>query len=299
MGEYEFYGSEGFTQNSLQDRRYAFFGGPPGSINDLRRAWYATQLGLTNSALSVNDLEFRYYQSLGGVGSLQDMRGQYWSGTIAPNPSEPGLVARFNFNDPGDVETFDSVANRRMALTSFQKTAGYEGQAINALAGASVGDTADGFLNRSAFSVAVRAYLPATDVTTPGGGVRFYAADGTTTILTLLTRIAVTTAANMAVVATGRFGGTNISAGKLSGTTPTDAGLVADTWPWTFLIYDGALLQAFVNNFPVNAGVAASGLIDQPASMQAYVSATSAKIDDIRVFDYAISEAKRLELIGE
>lgn len=303
MSESAYYDSLGIPPGGLGTRRRAYFGGTMTdqlSDADLAYRFYSGKMpGVTGS---INDLRSEYLRSLGGTGSINDMLNQLYSGEISEtpvDPPEPGLMARFNFNDPGNVETFDTVSNRRMALTSFEKSSGYDGQSVNALASTSVGDTPDGFLNRGTFTIAVRAYLASITATTAGGGVRFYAADGTTIVAQVLTRVLVTSGTNVAVVAQVRKGGVLSSAGMLSGNDPAEMQVTADTWPWTFLIYDGALLQAFVGNVPVSAGVALSGDIDAPATMQAYVSATSAKIDDIRVFDYAIDEAKRLELMGE
>lgn len=287
MGEYEFYGTQGFTQDSLQDRRYAFFGGPPGNIDDLRRAWYITQLSLpVDIAASVNDLEHLYYRALGGVGSLQDQRSQYWSGTIAPvDPNEPGLMAHFDFNDPGDTETYDRVANVRMALSEVTKVPAYNGLGASMPATTSEGVAADGFVNQDAFTIAVRQIGPG------GGGVEFPSATGTA--IRCLSR---DTGTLKSFLMQAWQGGTIFSAGISS--SQAAYAIPADVYYWTFLEYDGTGLAAYYNNMLLKGALPLTGPIDDPVSMRLYRNASSL-VDDVRVFDYAIDETKRLELIGE
>lgn len=83
--EYQYYGSKGFTQPELSSRQCAYFGGQPGdieSLSDLRYAYFTAKVGPSTPPESINDLESDYYKALGGTGTLDDMREQFWSGKI-------------------------------------------------------------------------------------------------------------------------------------------------------------------------------------------------------------------------
>jgi hypothetical protein len=304
--EYEFYGQFGITDNELSSRQRRFWGGfvnpdEKRSNMDLKRDFFAGELGINpaTSTKSVADLELEYYASIGGTGTIDDMRQQFWSGTITPDPPDPpeeGLVARFSFNDPGNTETFDTVANRRMALTSFEKVAGYDGQAVNAL-GMSVGAVSTGLLPRNAFTLAVRQQITSVTATGNGGGVRLYAADGTTMVAQVLGRPQAVGSVNFACNALARFGGVNTVLNRTQDIALT--GLSAGEWYWLVLIYDGATLASYVNDIQWNSVAAPVPPVDEAATSQLYTTGVGALIDDVRFFDYALDSTKRLELIGE
>lgn len=199
--------------------------------------------------------------------------------------SEPGLTAHFDFNDPGDTETFDKVSSVRMALTDISKVPAYNGLGASMNSTTSQGISADGFLNRSAFSVAVR------QLGSGGGGVEFPSATGTA--IRVLSR---DTGTVKSFLCQAWQGGTVFSAGVNSSSSTYD--IPAGIYYWTFLTYDGSLLTAYYNNMKLKAGVPLTGLVDQPTSMKLYRNASSL-VDDVRVFDYAISEAKIAEMVAE
>ena len=215
----------------------------------------------------------------------------------AKQSSEPGLLAHFDFNDAGNTETFDKVSSRRMVLTDFQKVAGYNGQAISSTGAMAVGSVGESLLNRTGFTIAVRQLLTTTTATGPGGGVRLYAADGSTIIAQLLSRPQAVGSVNFSTVANARFGGVVTNASRNAAIA--GAGLTAGQWYWMFMIYDGTNLSTFVNNIQWNSVTAPAPPVDAASTSQVYVTSASASIDDIRFFDYAIDSTKRQQLIAE
>ena len=299
--ESAYYESLGIAPGGLDTMRRAYYSGTSAdalSQNDLANRFYAEKTGTTGST---NDMRYAYLKSLGGTGSVNDMLQQLYSGAITENPDpdpepEPGLLAHFDFNDPGDTETFDRVASRRMALTSFQKAPGYNGQALVASASTSVGEVSENLLNTTAFTVAVRQYIDNVTLTGPGGGIRLYAADGTTIVAQLLGRILVTGSPSFNCVASCRFGGVLTSATK-NATPP--ASLIPASWYWLFMQYDGTTLKTYVGDTEWGSVAAPGPPTDEAVRSQVYVSGANAKIDDVRFFDYALDSTKRLQLIGE
>ncbi len=203
---------------------------------------------------------------------------------VAPSTMPAGLAAQWTFDDPANLGA-ERVAGRTLALEGATPLAARGGYALAASGAAARGVADDGFLSRDGFTVC--AWVLPTSATSASSQRVAFLMGGTAVAELYYWYRSLAGSPYDVRRASIVIGGSSKNA--VSQVRDTSGG-ANRRWHMLAAVYDGTAIRLYEDG-ALLASTAATGIVDDPDTFEAYALADGA-IDDVEVWDYPFTAAE-------